>query len=284
MAPLLLRRDSMKTKATSSLRHSNFNRMKLAAFAAVGSLTLPLAAQSVVIEGGPGAVQISDQDGKPEPVVAGNTPITAPVITPEVPVPTAVTPVTPTTPAASPVIPGQPVTPEVTTDGIIAPAPRMVGPANDPVAQTNTADSVDTVERINVDVAKRLTEIERDLNIASASTGAKIKIETNDLFVDQTTAVEATAEPTLSTIAEYIKLSENEVVDVTYHYTPVTESEKQAWDRSVALIEWMSNKGQTNADQYEIGNPEVVEADDTAITTEGGESAEFTGIIELVIR
>lgn len=224
---------------------------------------LPSSAQ-LVIEAGPNAVQISDQDGQVEvvrtPVINSTEPLQA--------------------------VPGGPVTEidetitvqpnqlESTTVNVpveveprdpianVKPIPNrtvVTEPSTTVVAAEPSGIPVPAAEVVvTPEIAARMAEIARELSIQNTAAGASLAMTTEGLFTEGTSAIDPLLEPQLSLIAEYIRLSENNMVEVTYHYLPDEAPEFLAWQRSLAFVNWMKTKGLTVNQVYTIADPEAV--------------------------
>jgi len=224
----------------------------LAMLAAAGLLANhPFAYAQVVIEGGPGPIQKSDQDGLPEPVLPGGA--AAPF-------------------AKEPQIPMEPEPPEtaVIQPNAQSPATILV-PVKSPAAPvTGEAGAVSsTVPAMDVVTAKRKAELVRELGIAESSTGAKIAFSTRNLYETDSALIAGVATRQLQLLAEFIRLSSHKGIGVTYHYTPALQIEKLAWQRSVSLVEWMKTFGALPQTAFTVMDPEeVTQADPSRIVGE----------------
>ncbi len=245
-----------------------------AAIAAAGvMLALTASHAQVVIEGGPGVIQISDRDGKPEPVVPGGVPQGAPIPfdpnvpgggTPDAAAPRAVT-MRPD--------PQSPVTVRVAAK----PAPP-VKPAVEP------GSVVAAVPTVDVDAAKRKSEIIRDLGIADSGTSAKVAILTQNLYEKDSALITTVANPQLALLAEFIRLSPHREILVTYQYSPTLHAEGLAWDRSVSLVEWMKGKGQLASSTFTVNEPtHLVETPNATPPVDPATTPPY-GKVELVIN
>ena len=217
-------------------------------------------AQSVVIEGGPDTIQISNRDGKPEPITPGaasresqaNRPVVKPSIRPvnAVPAPSPTRAMGPAGPAATP-----PITPEAGAP------PRTLA----------------------VGEAKRIAELKRELGIFDTGTSAALSLNIENVFMPGAATIDVIAEPKLSLIAEYIQLALAREIQLTYHYAPNLHDKDQAWARSVAMVKWMTEKGGMAESSFTILNPEVVtEAAPTAVPDDG-ELAAMQNRIEFTV-
>ncbi|NLT69684.1 MAG: hypothetical protein GXX91_03190 [Verrucomicrobiaceae bacterium] len=229
-------------------------------FALVFSLPGMAAAQSVVIEGGPDTIQISDRDGKPEPVTPGET---AP---PQQTGPPLVRP------------PIRPV------DAIPAPtANRVVGPAGIPKTPATARDVVEPPRTLAVGEAKRLAELKRELGILDTGTSAALSLDVGNVFRAGTTTVDRIAEEKLTLIAEYIQLALAREIQLTYHFAPNLHDKDLAWSRSVAMVKWMTEKGGMAESSFTILNPEVVTEPAPTAVPDDGERAAMQNRIEFTI-
>lgn len=208
-------------------------------------------AQSVVIEGGPDTIQISDRDGRPEPInpqrVTGPNAVTRD----EQPVPNVVLP--PGTPATSRPLAPRPAPGQITGPvGVAVPAP--------PAAPRTLA----------VGEARRIAELKRELGIMDTGTSAALTLDTQNVFVDGAATVDAIAVEKLTLIAEYLQLALAKEIHLTYHFATNLHDEDLAWARSVAMVKWMSEKGGLAESTFTITNPEkVTEAIPTPVPADG---------------
>lgn len=208
-------------------------------------------AQSVVIEGGPDTVQISDRDGKPEPInpqrVTGPNAVTRD----EMPVPNVVVP--PGTSAAN-----RPLAPRPAPGQVTGPVGVAVPPPPSPPRTLAAGE------------AKRLAELKRELGIMDTGTSAALTLDTQNVFVDGAATVDAIAVEKLTLIAEYLQLALAKEIHLTYHFAPNLHDEDLAWARSVAMVKWMSEKGGLVESTFTITNPEkVTEAIPTPVPADG---------------
>jgi len=217
-------------------------------------------AQSVVIEGGPDSVQISDRDGKPE------------AITPQRATgPNAVTrdgqniprgPEQPRIPAAN-----RPLTPAPATGRVMGPA----GPAGTPVTIPELAAPP---RSLAAGEAMRISELKRELGILDTGTNAAFSLNTENVFSKGAATVDPIAEGKLSLIAEYMQLALAREIRLTYHFSPSLHDKDLAWARSVAMIKWMTEKGGLAESSFTIQNPSVVtEAAPTTVPDDGNLTA-----------
>lgn len=226
----------------------------------------------VVIEGGPGVIQISDRDGRPEPVVPGGVPQGAPIpfdreapgpVTIETQAPRAVT-----------------IQPDPTSPVTVRVPVRPVAPAATPPDQPAIVAS----REVDVTAAKRKAEIIRELNIADSGTGAKVAILAAGLYVEGGAPIDPIADEKLALLAEFIRLSDQEGVTITYHYTPGLHLEGIAWDRSVSFVEWMKTKGKLPQATFTVEDPvKVTETPGASVAVDPATAPPY-GKIEVEIR
>jgi hypothetical protein len=214
-----------------------------------------LLAQSVVIEGGPDTIQISDRDGKPEPI--DPTRVTGP---------DAVT-------ADEPANPGglrPPVTP--VTDRPLSPRPAP-GPVMGPAGSTVVPAPASPPRTLAVSEAKRLAELKRELNIHDTGTNAALSLGMENVFVAGGATIDPVAVDRLTLLAEYLVLALAGEINLTYHYAPNLHDKDLAWARSVAMIKWMTEKGGLAESTFTIRNPEIVTEPAPASTAEDADLA-----------
>ncbi len=224
---------------------------------------LPLSAQ-LVIEAGPGAVQLSDRDGEveviPAPGVTSIEPLQAVPGGPVTEIDETIT-VQPNQLESTTVnVPVEVEPRDPIADVKPLPNPVVVTePSATVVASEPTGVPVPSAEiEIGPEVAARMAELSRELSIQNTASGATLAMTTEGLYTKGTSAIDPLLESQLSLIAEYIRLSENEMVEVTYHYLPDEVPELLAWQRSLAFVNWMKTKGLTVNQVYTIADPEAV--------------------------
>ncbi len=228
----------MKTRTLTTSICAPFQLAMLAAAGLI--ISLPGVYAQVVIEGGPGPIQRSDQDGRPEPVVPGGVPI-------------------PFSKEAQ--IPVEPETPET---AVIQPDAKsratVLVPVKSPDASVSAEAGAVTsaVPAMDVATAKRKAELVRELGIAESSTGAKIAFSTQNLYEKDSALITTVATRQLQLLAEFIRLSDRKGIAVTYHFTPDLQIEKLAWQRSVSLVEWMKTFGGLPQTAFTVMDPEQV--------------------------
>lgn len=239
---------------------------------AIIAAAMPLSAQ-VVIEGGPGTVQVSDNDGQPETVNSTpeiNTPITRTV------------PTTGPAPDGNTAITVQPNGLEDTAVAVpVMRENRIVAPTGPVAAVTRVPDPV---TQTNPTTVKRLAELRRLLAIQDNGSQAAVAVTTKGLFKDETNTIDELSEARLKQIAEYLRLSEEDQVDVTYHYVAREENKDTAWERSLAIVDWMSTKGQISKDSFRLIDPVAAVATPDRTNPQNPEDTETVGWIELSMR
>lgn len=200
----------------------------------------------VVIEGGPGVIQISDRDGRPEPVVPGGVPQGAPVPFETQPPSAVLIESTPPTSVEVQPDPSSPVTVRVP----VLPAPKPV-----PAVEGTAAPAVPPLD---VASAKRKAELIRELGIADSGTGAKIAFATEDLYEKDSAQIEPLAKERLELLAEFVRLQPLKKIALTYHFSPTLHNETIAWQRSVILVEWLKLQGKITGAPFTVNEPTVM--------------------------
>lgn len=258
--------------------------------AAILAASLPLSAQ-LVIQAGPDAVQFADQDGEVGVVTTPTAPgVGSLQAKPRGPVtdidgsitvqPNQLEETTVNVPTAT-----DPRTPiadvEPNPNPIVTPEPQETIVVSEPNGET-----VPTAEvQIGPEVAARMAEIARELSIQTTATGATLGMTTEGLFTEGTSTVDPLLESQLSMIAEYIRLSENSMVEVTYHYLPDSVPEQLAWQRSLSLVNWLKTKGLTVEQVYSIADPEAVVVETPDLTSPiSVEDTELVGRVVLSMK
>lgn len=260
----------MKTTSRHFIHSSPLLHAAIAAAGVVLALTASHA--QVIIEGGPGVIQISDRDGKPEPVVPGGVPNGAPI------------PFSKNVPGA-----GSPdaADPRAVTMRPDPQSPVTVRVATKPAPPAKTPEPgavVAAVPQVDVAAAKRKAEIIRELNIADSGTGAKVAILAAGLYVEGGAPIDPIADEKLALLAEFIRLSDQDGVTITYHYTPDLHLEALAWDRSVSFVEWMKTKGRLPQATFTVEDPvKILETPGASVAVDPATAPPY-GKIEVEIR
>ncbi|HQZ29636.1 MAG: hypothetical protein KA250_09090 [Verrucomicrobiales bacterium] len=243
---------------------------------AVFSLTTgsSFAQGKVVIEGGPGEIQVSDRDGRPEPVRPAGATSNNPVRKTDQTIPQGYLDTAPS--GATEV---RPVSTSPTT--VLIPGKTAV--AAD-AALGITAPAAADVSKESVETAKRLAEIRRELGIADAATQSLIKLDTENLFTEGAATLDPIATDTLAKIAEYIRLVDEEKVGVTYHFAVPLNDKALAWDRSVALVAWMTKEGGLGKTEFVVNTPDEVKVATPTPAADDGNTAFFKSTVEILIQ
>lgn len=237
---------------------------------------LPIAKGQVVIEAGPGVVQLSDQDGRPEPVVPGNVPNGAVVPVPPDPVP----------PSARfqdrsrvrsiemQPVPNSPVT-------VVVPTEPAANPARtSPVAAVPAAPAVPEVD---VDAARRKAELVRELGLNDSGTGAAAAFFSDGFFDENTAIVSSAAADSLALLAEFIRLSPHQQIAVNYEYAPSLHNEELAWQRSLSVVEWLKTRGGLAASNFVVLDPVIVTEPTPTTAADDGDLAVLRNRVTVVV-
>lgn len=251
-------------------------------FAALSTTTLvaPVAVSQVVIEGGPGVIQLSDQDGRPEP--ANSAPVNAPA--------SAVVPAPPQTTPPAGLFQGNsrvrsmdlqvPADPNVTVSvPIVTPAPE---PSVAPGAAAPGAAAPANPE-VNVDVARRRAELVRAVGLNDSGTGAAGAFFTENFYEPDLAVVSSAAGDTMAQLAEFLRLTPHTEIAVTYHYAPTLHNEELAWQRALSAVEWLKTRGGLAASNFVVRNPEIVTTPTPTPAEDDGDLAVLRNRISFVI-
>jgi|GEM_PF-967379 len=189
--------------------------------------------------------------------------------------------------------PGKKGVPRVQGPPVSQPATVTTSPvriSDAPIVEGEIA-AMQTVEPVkrNFDpkVQKRLAELRRELSISEAALVARITLPADAVFQEEARTVvdDRAAGPTLTKVAEYLRLSPKKDVTVQTFYVEGGENAKGiAWSRSLALLEWLVRKGEVPGETLRASGPAPVtkptaKADATAV----GET-EFVSRIEITLR
>ncbi|MEX2578121.1 MAG: hypothetical protein WD342_03605 [Verrucomicrobiales bacterium] len=264
-------------KVKTNLLPSKFTRAALAAVpAALVSLALPVFAQeSVVIKGGPDEVQRvgPGESAESEPLNPGATTTVQPV-EPEVPsrLPQTTTPAAPITePDEQGAVTVEPVPNATRPITVRVPAETASDETDvetplDDAGVTAVAEVPPATAEVDVEKVRRRTELERELGILDSGVNALISLATDGVFEEDSETIDSLATDTLSKIAEYIRLAEEDDVTITYHYVPDDISKDLAWERSLQIAQWLTARGQLAEEDFRLEEPEVV-VEETPTTT-----------------
>lgn len=255
--------------------HSLLKPVLLTASALVVSLFALQAQQRIVIEGGPGKIRISDQDGRPEAVTPGaaTTAVNPREIYPQDRNPQSVGP--------------------LPTRGIIMRAPGT-GTADVTPPRTRAEIDAGTGEEIpetepqqpTLELTKimQLARYQEDLGIAESALESRITFAADALFDAGETTINSAAELSLDTLAEYMELSDRDKATVSYRFAPGKETPRFARERSQSLISYFTDEADAASTTFEVLTPEVLEE---PVTEDGrvGEAREsFESLVEISLR
>lgn len=157
-------------------------------------------------------------------------------------------------------------------------------------AMTGTATVLDRSEPpappLDVMTIKRLSELRRELRISESAVRARINLPADELFLARAKAtVDPLAEPALEKIAEFLERTLKKKVTVKALYVPGEEGAKEeAWSRSLALLDWLTENSSLDPGNLTAGSPEPLDREvQKANATSPGE-LEFVSRIELNIE
>jgi len=224
---------SMNSKTTS--KSMLFSAIALAGLAS--TFGIAAANAQVVIEGGPGVVQRTGEDG--EPVAVAPVPFEA------------------DSSNAAAIETEPPAAVEVQPDprsSVVVRVPVVDPPGPEPSVEGTAAPEVPTLD---VASAKRRGELVRELGIADSGTGAKIAFDTDSLYERDLAVIDSSLEGSLELLAEFARLLPVGRVVITYHYSPTLHSETLAWQRSVSLAEWLRLEGGIAGPSFTLNEPTV---------------------------
>jgi flagellar motor protein MotB len=263
----------MKSK-TQFLQLPGSTSLAMFSVALALTVTQSLAQQKVVIEGGPGKIQISDRDGRPEPVLPGGAVFRGSAARSNQTIPQAYLSAAPSGTTEIRPVPNSPTT-------VVVPAKTEVSVD---VNGVQAASPAAIITEQSVETAKRLAEIRRELGIADAATQSLIKLDTENLFTVGTASLDPISAETLSLIAEYISLVDEEKVGLTYHFAIPLNDKALAWDRSVALVSWMTKEGGLAKTEFVVNTPEEVKTATPTPAANDGNTAFFKSSVEILIQ
>lgn len=263
--------------------HSLLKPVLLTASALVVSLFALQAQQRIVIEGGPGKIRISDQDGRPEAVTPG---------------------------AATTAVNPREVYPQDTNPQSVGPLPtrgiimRAPGTGTADLTGTGTADLTPPRTRAEIDAGTgeeipetepqqptleltkimQLARYQEDLGIAESALESRITFAADALFDAGETTINSAAELSLDTLAKYMELSDRDKATVSYRFAPGKETPRFARERSQSLISYFTDEADAASTTFEVLTPEVLEE---PVTEDGrvGEAREsFESLVEISLR
>ncbi len=221
----------------------------------------------IVIEGGPAEIQISDRDGRPEPVdPANNKPGEPAAVLPPIPSAVVIQPI-PTSdvevlvPVKRVNMPGKTIT-DVMPTPTIPPSPKQVSP----------------------ETSKRIAEIKRELKIAESATAARAIFKADEVFSENSPVIEDTAKPTLKMLAEFMELSPKDAASVSYRYIATKESESDARLRAFALVDYLSKFAGATSTEFTILDPKPVAAENPKASPSGQFVTTAESLIEITLK
>ncbi|MEM9016386.1 MAG: hypothetical protein AAGC68_05185 [Verrucomicrobiota bacterium] len=180
-----------------------------------------------------------------------------------------------------------PNNPKVTTNESQAAVAAPSSPSNAVATTVTAVQRVPTpTQEINPAKLRRLAELRRQLDIADAATQAKITLQTDTLFLEsEPETLDELALPTLKKIVDYIRLNDKKDVTLRSFFAPDEERGKsRAWNRSLTLIEWMTEEGGLDPDEFKATQPlPVVKATPEPFATEIGDT-DFVNRTEFVLE
>lgn len=234
-------------------------------------LALPLLQAQVVIEGGPGVVQISDQDGRPEPVVPGGARAVVPAPPDPVPPVERFQDRSRVRSVEMQPVPDSPVTVLVPTEPV----------ANE--VRTSPVAAVPAVPEVDVDVARRKAELVRALGLNDSGTGAAAAFFSDGFFDENTAIVSSAAAESLALLAEFIRLSPHQRIAVNYEYAPSLHNEELAWQRSLGVVEWLKTRGGLAASNFVVLDPVIVTEPTPTTAEDDGDLAVLRNRVTVVV-
>ena len=254
----------MKKKSTHTIDGNKLFTLSSVSAAMLLGLSIPALAQNkVVIEGGPAEIQISDRDGRPEPVNPANNNLDEPVA------------------VISPAPEAMVIQPDPTSNvEVLVPVKRVDarGKVTTGVAAAPLAPPAP--KQITAEQSKRIAEIKRELEIAESATSARATFRAGDLFSEKSPVIEDTAKPTLKMLAEFMEMSPKDAASVSYRYVVTEESESDARLRAFALVEYLSKFAGATTTEFTILDPKPV----TAATPKDTDSGQFVTAAEPLIE
>lgn len=196
--------------------------------------------ESIVIEGGPNEVQISDRDGEIEELDEVKKRPDATV--PSLPDPEAVT-VQP--------VPDSNIEVRVPVEGESV----EQGTEIPDVENRKTPD----LESVNPELRERLDAMEKQLSIAVSGSKAQVNFTADDLFEKEETELREVSEDPLEQLGQYIEAYKASEVSIRYHYVADEETEQVGRDRSVQIANYLDEVTELDEEAYSIQDPTPVE-------------------------
>jgi hypothetical protein len=234
------------------------------------SASLPLprlsAQESIVIEGGPNKVLISDEDGEIDArspanvLVPGNT--------------LQRTPANDRGTAGVETVPGADVTMRVPDQAARdKPTIAAIKPGGEPA-----------LAEFNAEEEKALIKMADEIGLAVSATQAKMTFESDYLFEESSPALAEGSKDLLKQIAEYMKLSGLNEMVVAYRYDPEKETPLDARLHTAHLVTFVDSCIETVDADFTVMDPEPV----STPVVEEGQSAEaleeYESLVEVILR
>ncbi len=123
----------------------------------------------------------------------------------------------------------------------------------------------------------------RALGLNDSGTGAAASFFTEEFFDENTAVISSAAADSLELLAEFIRLTPNEELAVTYHYAPTLHGEELAWQRALSMVEWLKTRGGLAASNFVVRNPEIVTEPTPTEAADDGDLAVLRNRISLVV-
>jgi len=148
-------------------------------------------------------------------------------------------------------------------------------------------EEADPSERdFDINVIRRQAKLRQELRVANAATQARISLPADDLFDrDAPTRLDRLSTPTLQKVIEFIEMDEKKNVTIQGFYAPGrTEGKKLAWDRTLAVMEWMAANSNLEPRRFKAAAPRVVTRPTPKRNTNEVNATEFVDRIDLVLE
>lgn len=257
----------MKKNSTHSVDGNQWLQLSSLS-AAMLLFSIPAYAQErVVIEGGPAEIQISDRDGRPEPVdPANNKPGEPAAVLPPTPDSVVVQPVP--TSDVEVLVPVKPEKGTRFTITEIKPAPT-VPPAS---------------EQVTPEESKRMAEIKRELGISESATAARAVLKAEEVFTEKSPLIADAAKPTLKMLAEFMEISPKDSASVSYRYVATKESESDARTRAFALVDHLSKMAGATTTEFTILDPKPVTVENPKASPSGQFITTAEPLLEITLK
>ncbi|MDF1824077.1 MAG: hypothetical protein P1U68_05520 [Verrucomicrobiales bacterium] len=198
------------------------------------------AEERVIIEAGPGVVQISDEDGQPEPVTPGANPATSFSIPAEQGATQIQRPTDRPTPKSALTMP--PVSP---------PAPSS--------ADSERGEKAPQLRDLEVAKMKELGKLRKEIGVSESATESKIVYEADQIFDKESDSITPSAKPSLEKLTNYMRMSERNKVTLSYLYAPDSGSKTRAQNRLIMLIAYFTEEAGIEDHDFTMADPEPLE-------------------------